>query len=97
MYISGGENVYPAEVEDTLYRLGGIAECAVIGIPDEKWGEVGRAYIVLEAGASLNADDVLEHCARNLARYKIPRTVRFVAELPHNATGKVTKHALPRD
>ncbi|MFZ9406248.1 MAG: acyl-CoA synthetase [Burkholderiaceae bacterium] len=97
MYISGGENVYPAEVEDTLYRLGGIAECAVIGIPDEKWGEVGRAFIVLEAGASLNADDVLEHCARNLARYKIPRTVRFVTELPHNATGKVTKHALPRD
>jgi len=97
MYISGGENVYPAEVEDTLYRLGGIAECAVIGMADEKWGEVGRAYIVLEDGASLNADDVLEHCARNLARYKIPRTVRFVKELPHNATGKVTKHALPRD
>ena len=65
MYISGGENVYPAEVEDTLYRLGGIAECAVIGIADEKWGEVGRAFIVLKEGAAPEADDVPEHCARN--------------------------------
>jgi fatty-acyl-CoA synthase len=97
MFISGGENVYPAEVEDTLYRLPQVAEAAVIGIADEKWGEVGRAFIVLKEGAMLNIDDVLEHCGRNLARFKVPKTVRFVKELPHNATGKVTKHALPRD
>ena len=97
MFISGGENVYPAEVEDTLYRIPDIAEAAVIGIADDKWGEVGRAFIVLKEGSRLNADDILEHCARNLARFKIPKTVRFLAELPHNATGKVTKHALPRD
>jgi fatty-acyl-CoA synthase len=97
MFISGGENVYPAEVEDTLYRIPDIAEAAVIGIADDKWGEVGRAFIVLKEGSRLNADDILEHCARNLARFKIPKSVRFLAELPHNATGKVTKHALPRD
>jgi long-subunit acyl-CoA synthetase (AMP-forming) len=97
MFISGGENVYPAEVEDALYRIPDIAEAAVIGIADDKWGEVGRAFIVLREGSRLNADDILEHCARNLARFKIPKTVRFLAELPHNATGKVTKHALPRD
>jgi fatty-acyl-CoA synthase len=97
MFISGGENVYPAEVEDTLYRLPQVAEAAVIGIADEKWGEVGRAFIVLKEGAMLNIDDVLEHCGRNLARFKVPKTVRFLKELPHNATGKVTKHALPRD
>jgi len=97
MFISGGENVYPAEVEDALYRLPQVAEAAVIGIADAKWGEVGRAFIVLKEGAKITDEDVLEHCARNLARFKIPKTIRFVKELPHNATGKVTKHALPRD
>jgi fatty-acyl-CoA synthase len=97
MFISGGENVYPAEVEDVLFRLPGVAEAAVIGIADEKWGEVGRAFVVLKEGASLNEDDVLEHCHRNLARFKVPKQIRFIGELPHNATGKVTKHALPRD
>jgi len=97
MFISGGENVYPAEVEDALYRLPQVAEAAVIGIADDKWGEVGRAFIVLKEGAQLEIDDVLEHCTRNLARFKVPRTVRFLKELPHNATGKITKHALPRD
>jgi fatty-acyl-CoA synthase len=97
MYISGGENVYPAEVEDVLYRLDGIAETAVIGVPDERWGEVGRAFVVLKADAKLDEATILDHCTDNLARYKVPRTIRFVKELPHNATGKVTKHELPRD
>ena len=97
MYISGGENVYPAEIENALYRLDGIAECAVIGIADAKWGEVGRAYIVRKPGSTLGEDDVIAHCQKNLARYKVPKSVRFLAELPHNATGKITKHALPRD
>ena len=94
MYISGGENVYPAEVENVLYQLNTIAECAVIGIPHEKWGEVGRAYIVLKAGAETTAEAVQAHCRAQLARYKVPAEVRLIAELPHNATGKVTKHAL---
>ncbi|MFO0461219.1 MAG: acyl-CoA synthetase [Burkholderiales bacterium] len=97
MFISGGENVYPAEVEDAIFRLPGVAEVAVIGIPDETWGEVGRAFVVCAEGTALTVDDVLGHCAAHLARYKIPKQVRFLAELPHNATGKVTKHALPRD
>jgi fatty-acyl-CoA synthase len=97
MFISGGENVYPAEVEDAIFRMPGIAEVAVIGVADEKWGEVGRAFVVLKAGSGIDADDILEHCGRHLARFKIPKSIRFVAELPHNATGKVTKHALPRD
>ncbi len=97
MYISGGENVYPAEVEDVLYRLSGIAECAVIGVPDETWGEVGRAFVVRQPGANLTEDAIVAHCRSALARFKVPRSVRFLAELPHNATGKVTKHVLPRD
>ncbi len=97
MYISGGENVYPAEVEDVIYQLPGIAEAAVIGVADERWGEVGRAFIVLKPDALLSEDAIVEHCTRNLARYKVPRSIRFMRELPHNATGKVTKHELPRD
>ncbi len=97
MFISGGENVYPAEVEDAIYRLSGVAECAVIGVADEKWGEVGRAFVVAREGSNLTEAAVVEHCAANLARFKVPKSVRFLPELPHNATGKVTKHALPRD
>ncbi|TXL74323.1 long-chain fatty acid--CoA ligase [Vineibacter terrae] len=97
MYISGGENVYPAEVEDAIYRLPGVAECAVIGVPDKKWGEVGRAFVVPRDGTNLTESAVIDHCGANLARYKVPKSVRFLAELPHNATGKITKHALPRD
>lgn len=97
MYISGGENVYPLEVEDALYRLNGVAECAVIGVPDERWGEVGRAFIVSEAGAGLTEERVIAHCREQLAHYKAPKSVRFIEELPHNATGKITKHLLPRD
>ena len=97
MFISGGENVYPAEIENALYRLNGVAECAVIGVPDQKWGEVGRAFIVADASAGLTEDRVIDHCRDQLANYKAPKSVRFLDELPHNATGKVTKHMLPRD
>ena len=97
MLISGGENVYPAEVEDAIYRLPGIAEAAVIGVADDTWGEVGRAFIVLKPGIALSEAEILEHCRAQLARFKVPKSIRFIAELPHNATGKVTKHALPRD
>ncbi len=94
MYISGGENVYPAEVEDVLYQLPAIAEVAVIGVPDERWGEVGRAIIGLRAGETLTEVEIFAHCEANLARYKHPRSIRFVEALPRNATGKVHKPTL---
>jgi fatty-acyl-CoA synthase len=97
MFISGGENVYPAEVEGMLFRLNGVAEVAVIGVPDERWGEVGRAFIVSEQQAELSEAGVIAYCKEQLASYKAPKSVRFIDELPHNATGKVTKHLLPRD
>lgn len=94
MYISGGENVYPAEVEDVLYRLTEIAEVAVIGVADERWGEIGRAIVVLKPGETLTEAEIMRHCDTNLARYKQPRSIRFVDALPRNATGKVHKPTL---
>jgi len=94
MYISGGENVYPAEVESVVYGLDGVAEVAVIGVPDPRWGEVGRAVVVRREGARLDEEAVLAHCQGRLARYKIPRSVVFVKELPRNAAGKVLKREL---
>ncbi|ANK83038.1 MAG: acid--CoA ligase [Rhizobiales bacterium NRL2] len=94
MYISGGENVYPAEVENVIYQLDGIAEAAVIGLPDDKWGEIGCAVIVLKKGAELTGEAIIAHCRRNLATYKTPKRVEFISELPRNATGKVLKREL---
>jgi fatty-acyl-CoA synthase len=94
MYISGGENVYPAEVENVIYQLPAVGEVAVIGVPDERWGEVGQAVIVVKGGANLDEATVLKHCSERLARFKQPRSVRFVAEIPHNATGKILKRDL---
>ena len=94
MYISGGENVYPAEVEEVLYQLSQIAEAAVIGAPDDKWGEVGCAIIVLKGGTSLSEADIVAHCVGKLAKFKQPKSVVFVDALPRNATGKVLKHRL---
>ena len=97
MYISGGENVYPLEVENALHRLPDVVEAAVVGVPDPKWGEVGRAFLVLRTPGAIDEAGVLRHCEAHLARYKMPKQVRFVDALPHNATGKLLKHALPRD
>jgi fatty-acyl-CoA synthase len=94
MYISGGENVYPAEVESVIYQLPEIGEVSVIGVADEKWVEVGRAVIVLKDEESLSETEIINHCRQNLARYKIPQSVVFVDEIPHNATGKVLKREL---
>ena len=94
MYISGGENVYPAEVENVLYRLDDIAETAVIGLPDDRWGEIGCAVVVLKKGSELTAEAIIAHCRKNLATFKTPKRVEFVAELPRNATGKVLKREL---
>ena len=94
MYISGGENVYPAEVENVIFQLPQVAEVAVIGIPDEKWGEVGRAIIVVKPGQTLAEPQVIEFCRANLARYKTPKSVVFVDKLPRNPAGKVVKGEL---
>jgi fatty-acyl-CoA synthase len=91
MIISGGENIYPAEVEQVIYTHPAVSECAVIGVPDERWGEVGRAVIVVRAGHRLTEDELMQHLDGRLARYKIPRSVVFVDELPHNASGKLVK------
>ena len=94
MYISGGENVYPAEVEQALHGHPDVAECAVIGVPDEQWGEVGRAFVVVRPGSDLTERGVIDHLDRRLARYKLPRSVVFVHELPHTASGKLLKSQL---
>ncbi|HVZ08208.1 AMP-binding enzyme [Rhodopila sp.] len=93
-YISGGENVYPAEVENVLYQHDAIAEAAVIGVSDTRWGEVGRAVVVVKSGRTLTEDDVVAHCAGKLARYKLPHSVVFTEALPRNAAGKVHKPTL---
>jgi len=97
MYIFGGENVYPAEIENLLHQLTAIAEAAVIGIPDAQWGEVGLAIIAVKPGQRLTETEVLAHCAANLARFKCPRQVRFIDALPRNATGKIHKPTLRKE
>ncbi|MFJ9870885.1 o-succinylbenzoate--CoA ligase [Streptomyces sp. NPDC101165] len=91
MIISGGENVYPAEIEDLLLAHPGIAECAVIGVPDDRWGEVPRAVVVPEAGVDLDPDEVLASLAGRLAKYKIPKSLMVADELPRTASGKLLK------
>lgn len=95
MYISGGENVYPAEVERVLQAHPAVAEAAVIGVPDEKWGESGRAFVVLHAtGKSEEAETLRAHCKAHLAKFKVPRDIVFLDELPKNDTGKINRAAL---
>jgi HIP---CoA ligase len=94
MYICGGFNVYPAEVEQVLARIDGVAEAAVIGVPDARLGEVGRAYVVPRPGRDLDPADVLAFCRARLANYKVPRQVEFRAALPRNPAGKTLKRRL---
>ncbi len=94
MYISGGENVYPAEVEQVLYQIEGVAEAAVIGVPDEKWGESGLAILVLKEGVELEPEAVIAYCRERLAKFKVPKAVAFIDALPRNAAGKVLKRQL---
>ncbi|CAM5260974.1 Fatty-acyl-CoA synthase OS=Streptomyces violarus OX=67380 GN=FHS41_001121 PE=4 SV=1 [Streptomyces violarus] len=91
MIISGGENIYPAEIEDQLLAHPDIVECAVIGVPDDKWGEVPRAVVVPREGAALDPDEVLASLAGRLAKYKIPKSVVVADELPRTASGKLLK------
>ncbi len=94
MIVSGGENVFPREVEDLLADHAAIEEVAVLGVADEEWGQRLKAFVVLRDGAKLNEAQVQEHVKQNLARYKAPREVVFVERLPRNATGKVLKREL---
>ena len=94
MYISGGENVYPAEVEQVLFHHPNVLDVAVVGVPDERWGEVGFALVVPRQVEGFDGDDLLAFCDDKLARYKIPKHVRVIDELPRNAAGKVLKRAL---
>jgi fatty-acyl-CoA synthase len=94
MYISGGENVYPAEVEATLHEHAAVADAAVIGVPDERWGEVGVALVVVHPGARIDEQELLAHCRGRLAAFKAPHVVRFADELPRSASGKLLKQEL---
>lgn len=94
MFISGGENVYSVEVEAALVEHAAVAEAAVIGVPDPRWGEVGRAYVVLAPGLAVSEADLAAHCAARLGRFKAPKQFRIVESLPRTASGKLMKQRL---
>jgi long-chain acyl-CoA synthetase len=94
LVIVSGFNVYPKEVEEAVAGHPAVAECAVVGVPDERTGEAIRALVVLKGGASATEEDILEHCRDRLARFKLPREIEIVASLPHHVTGKVLRRRL---
>ena len=97
MFTVGGFNVYPAEVEDVLARHDAVAESGVIGVPDERMGEVGRAYVRLRPGRTATADELVAHCRERLANFKVPREVVFMDDLPKTASGKVRRVGLKEE
>jgi len=94
MIVSGGENVFPAEVEDLLAAHDAIVEVAVFGVDDEQFGQRLKAVVVLRDGAELSVDEIKKHIKANLAAYKVPREIEFLDELPRTSTGKVLKREL---
>jgi fatty-acyl-CoA synthase len=94
MVVSGGENVYPAEIEDVLAEHRAVLEAAVVGVPDERWGEACAAFVVLVEGASATEQELRDHCGERLARFKVPKTFAFVDALPRSSMGKVLKDEL---
>jgi fatty-acyl-CoA synthase len=94
MYITGGENVYPAEVERVLKELPDIEDIAIVGIPNETWGEVGHAFVIRKSAATLNAEDIINFCKERLAAFKCPREITFCKEFPRTSLGKVIKRKL---
>ncbi len=97
MYITGGENVYPAEVERVLKELPEIEDIAIVGIPDETWGEVGHAFVIRKPAANLNAEDIINFCKERLAAFKCPRKITFCKEFPRTSLGKVLKRELIKE
>jgi fatty-acyl-CoA synthase len=91
MFISGGENVYPAEIEAVLHEHPRVEDAAVLGVPDERWGEVGVAFVVCDG---VGEDELVEWCRGRLARFKVPKSFRFIGEIPRNGMGKVQKQEL---
>lgn len=94
MFISGGENVYPVEVESVINSHPQVVESAVIGVPDELWGEVGKAFVVVKPGAQVTVEEIISHCRERLGRYKVPKYVVFVSQLPKSSVGKILKREL---
>jgi long-chain acyl-CoA synthetase len=94
MIISGGENIYSAEVENVIAQHPAVASCAVIGIPSEQWGEAVYAIVVLKPEAAATEAELIEHCKRQIAHYKCPRSVEFAAQLPLSGAGKILKSVL---
>jgi len=94
MIISGGENIYPAEVENALMKHPAVADVAVIGVPDEKWGESVKACVVLKAGASADAAAIIAFAREQIAHYKCPKSIDFLPALPRNPSGKLLKYQL---
>lgn len=96
MYISGGENIYPAEIEAVLIRHAKVSEAAVVGVPHEKWGEVGAAAVVIKAGQCATEEEILDYCREHLAKYKMPRGIHFLKSLPRTVSHKVQKRELKK-
>jgi long-chain acyl-CoA synthetase len=94
MLIVGGYNVYPVEIEEVLYEHPAVAEAAVVGIADEKMGEIPKAFIVLRAGEAVRPEAITAFCEARLARYKVPRQVEFINDIPKNPVGKILKRML---
>lgn len=94
MIISGGENIYPAELENALSSHPAVLECAMVGAPDDKWGEIVKAFVVCRSGADLAPDDVINHLKERIASFKLPRAVEFLEALPRNPSGKILKTTL---
>jgi fatty-acyl-CoA synthase len=94
MFISGGENIYPNEIEQVLYQHPAVELCAVVGVPDEKWGEVGKAFIVVRAGMQVTVEELMAHMQHYLAGYKVPRQIEFRDQLPISGAGKILKREL---
>ena len=94
MLVSGGENVYPAEIERVIREIPQVNEVSVVGIPDDKWGEVPRAFIRIVQGSELSEQAVVSHCREKLAGYKVPKSIIFLADLPKTPSGKVLKRLL---
>jgi acyl-CoA synthetase (AMP-forming)/AMP-acid ligase II len=94
MIISGGENIYPAEVENAIYGHPDVSEVAVIGIPSEKWGEEVKAIVALKPGAAQDPDSIVAWARERIAAYKVPKSVDFIAVLPRNPSGKILRREL---
>ena len=94
MIISGGENVYPAEVEDAVYSHPAVDDVAVVGVPDEKWGEAIKAFVVVKEGVEVTADEIIDFTRTRIAKFKCPKTIDFIDVLPRNATGKILRREL---